>query len=119
MRKIIKEKTQAFREDFKNSEHMLFFRQALKNPKSLGALFPSSSNLAEFIARHVLKPNHGQYVLEIGAGTGRLTQALCDATIDPRRLILIEMDSDLCKYLRTKFPSLTIIHGCASNLENI
>jgi phosphatidylethanolamine/phosphatidyl-N-methylethanolamine N-methyltransferase len=119
MRNIIKEKTLAFRDDFKKSEHLLFFRQALKNPKTLGSFFPSSPNLAAFIARHVLHPHHGQYIIEIGAGTGRLTQALCEASLDKRRLILIEMDPDLCRYLKVKFPQLTVIHGCASRLEKI
>lgn len=97
-------------------EKILFIRKLLKNPKSIGAIAPSSKNLALFIARHIKAEDT---VVELGAGTGGLTRALLEAGVDPSHLILVEMDHDMCALLRRKFPQLTVIEGDASHLPQL
>ena len=53
-------------------EGELFFRQWLRSPKSMGSVIPSSKFLARAVANEVAwQP--GQYVVELGGGTGAIT----------------------------------------------
>lgn len=97
-------------------EKILFIRKLFKNPKSVGAITPSSKSLATFMAQCIKAE---ETIVELGAGTGGLTQALLDAGIKSSHLILIEMDHDMCALLRRKFPELTIIEGNASKLPEL
>src|SRR5918996_452292 len=68
--------TQANLTQVKETE--LFFRQWLRSPKSMGSIIPSSRALARAIAAQVAwQP--GQVVVELGAGTGAISQALTDS----------------------------------------
>lgn len=102
----------------KHSERFLFLKKVIKNPKNMGAIIPSSQNLGEYIAKYIPDdPKH--LVVEIGAGTGSLTQSLTKAGICKNRLIVIELDEELSKLLTVKFQDLTIINGNASELSKI
>lgn len=102
----------------KRSENILFLKRVLKNPKALGAIAPSSPALSNFICRHV-EVDEDTYVVEIGAGTGRFTRALLHYGVSPAQLFVVEMDSELCKFLTTHFPHVTVIEGDASRLMDI
>jgi phosphatidylethanolamine/phosphatidyl-N-methylethanolamine N-methyltransferase len=58
-------------------------------------------------------------VLEVGAGTGSLTNAILDRGIDPRRLFLIERDPCLAAYLRDRFPRVRVRCADAVHAGNI
>src|SRR3974390_3280313 len=99
-------------------EELLFFRRWIANPLKVGALLPSSRALARLVARNVeLGPDDA--VIEIGAGTGSITKALVSAGIPRERLFVIEIDADMCTYLRKQFPQVQIIHGDAGRLLDI
>lgn len=99
-------------------EELLFFRRWIANPLKVGALLPSAPALARLVARNVeIGPDDA--VIEVGAGTGSLTKALVDAGIPRERLFVIEIDTDLCAYLRKKFPHVQVIHGDAGKLMDI
>lgn len=102
----------------KNNENILFLKRLMKNPRSLGALVPSSRKLGDFICRHVEWDSH-EYILEIGAGTGRFTQCLLESGIPPEKLIVVELDGELCQYLKKRFPHLLILQGSAGDLESL
>jgi phosphatidylethanolamine/phosphatidyl-N-methylethanolamine N-methyltransferase len=102
----------------KRDEKILFFKRLLKNPVSMGAVVPSSLALANFICRHV-KWAPGEFVVELGAGTGRFTQALINHGLPEAQLIAVELDPELAQYLRQKFPKLTVIEGDATQVENL
>ncbi len=102
----------------KRDESLLFLKQLIKNPKSLGAVVPSSPVLADFICSHVpIFDNH--LVVEIGAGTGRFTQALLRAGVKPENLAILEIDPDMCTFLRHNFPQVNVIEGNASQLHTL
>ncbi|MDF1584903.1 class I SAM-dependent methyltransferase [Marinimicrococcus flavescens] len=102
----------------KLKEGELFFRQWLRSPKSMGSVIPSSQALAKAIAGAVAwQP--GQYVVELGGGTGAITQGLLDRGIPRDRMIVIELEEHLHSYLQERLPGSHVIKGDATKLDNI
>ena len=61
---------------FLSSAPVLFSRALLTNPRTVGAVCPSSSRLARAIANQVTLPGKDELILELGGGTGMVTRAL-------------------------------------------
>lgn len=103
------------------AERWFFLRRWVANPRQLGALFPSSRALAKAMASCALEnlTSSEEKILELGAGTGRFTQALINAGIPEHRLICVEIDPNLGVYLKKKFPKAKIISGSACALEHV
>lgn len=99
-------------------EILLFLRRWLANPMRIGAMLPSSPSLTRLIARHAVTGDDSA-VLELGPGTGAVTQALVDAGITEDRLILVEIDHELHDWLTHRFPKAMVIHGDAAKLQEI
>lgn len=93
-------------------EALLFLRTWLKAPLKTAAYGPSSPALAREVAR-MAQPGQAGSVVELGAGTGALTQALVEAGVAPSRLILFESDAAFADMLRHRFPGARIIDGDA------
>lgn len=99
-------------------ETELFFRQWLRSPKSMGAVIPSSRVLARAVTEAVhWRP--GQHVIELGAGTGAISQGLIDSGLPPEALMMIELDRPLFEYLRERFPAVRVVNGDATRLSDI
>ena len=99
-------------------ENEVFFRQWLRSPKSMGSLVPSSRSLARAIAAEVAwRP--GQTIVELGGGTGAITNGLLEAGIPPEALVVIELDPPLYRYLRDRFPRVRVVQGDATRLGEI
>lgn len=97
------------------SDEARFLRAWVENPGTTGAVSPSGPHLARMMARYVDPAVPGP-VIELGPGTGPVTQALVDRGIAPERLILVEYDPAFCSLLRDRFPAATVIQGDAYNL---
>ena len=102
-----------------NNENVIFFKSLLRAPLKTGAFFPSSKNLASSISSFVNLPESDEYVIELGAGTGRLTSALLERGIPCSQLIILEMQPSLAKFLRKAFPLVTVIEGSATDLLSL
>ena len=99
-------------------EGELFFRQWLRSPKSMGSVIPSSRALARAVAAEVAwRP--GQSVVELGGGTGAISQGLIDRGIPRDRLIVIELDGPLYGYLKERLTGCLVIQGDATRLDEI
>src|SRR3712207_9336639 len=55
-------------------------------------------------------------VIELGPGTGPVTDALVRRGVAQDRLVLVEYNPDFCKLLKRKFPKATIVQGDAYEL---
>ncbi len=92
-----------------------FLKAWIEKPLLTGAVSPSGRSLAKMMARYV-DPVIPGLIIELGPGTGPVTQALLQRGIAPERLILIEYDPDFCKLLARRFPRVRVIQGDAYDL---
>ena len=99
-------------------DEMQFIRSWIEKPLSTGAVMPSSKALARTMARYV-DPKASGPVIELGPGTGPVTEALVQRGIDPRRLILVEFNPDFCRLLRKRYPAATVVQGDAYRLRRL
>jgi len=99
-------------------DEVQFIRSWIEKPLSTGAVMPSSRVLARAMARCV-DPKADGPVIELGPGTGPVTQALVTQAIDPARLILVEFNPDFCRLLRSRYPQATVVQGDAYRLRRL
>jgi phosphatidylethanolamine/phosphatidyl-N-methylethanolamine N-methyltransferase len=99
-------------------DEMQFIRTWMEKPISTGAVMPSSRALARAMARYV-DPNSTGPVIELGPGTGPVTEALVRHGVDPARLVLVEFNPDFCRLLRTRYPAATVVQGDAYRLRRL
>jgi phosphatidylethanolamine/phosphatidyl-N-methylethanolamine N-methyltransferase len=99
-------------------DEMQFIRTWMEKPISTGAVMPSSRALARAMARYV-DPNSSGPVIELGPGTGPVTEALVRHGVDPARLVLVEFNPDFCRLLRTRYPAATVVQGDAYRLRRV
>ena len=59
----------------------------------------------------------GARVVELGAGTGTLTQAILERGVRATDLHLVEQNDAFARILRTRFPGATIVHEDAETLN--
>jgi len=102
----------------KRSQPHLFLRNLIKHPRTTGAIWPSSTYLVDEIVKQV-NYHPEQYVVELGAGTGVVTDALLKKRIPLDKLIVIEYNPAFVKLLQTKFKGLHIIQGNAIELLSL
>jgi phosphatidylethanolamine/phosphatidyl-N-methylethanolamine N-methyltransferase len=101
------------------SSHLLTWLKIwIRNPMRLGAIAPSSRELALAMARLVPGDRKGP-VVELGGGTGVITRGLLETGIAPEDLIVIERDPTLHALLRKQFPSVHILLGDATELSRL
>jgi phosphatidylethanolamine/phosphatidyl-N-methylethanolamine N-methyltransferase len=84
----------------------------------MGAVTPSGRVLARTMAGYV-DPSVPGPVIELGPGTGPVTEALVEQGVDPSRLVLIEYNPDFCRLLRARYPDATVIRGDAYALHRV
>ena len=99
------------------AESKLFLKLWLRSPLTMGALMPSSRGLAEAIARQV--PKGKGPVIELGGGTGAVTEALLDAGVRREDLYVIELDEELHQVLTERFPGVRVVKGDATQLRKL
>jgi phosphatidylethanolamine/phosphatidyl-N-methylethanolamine N-methyltransferase len=92
-----------------------FLGQWAKNPRMIGAVAPSGPYLARKMASHVDLAREGP-IVELGPGTGPVTQALLARGVPRERLLLVEYDSHFCELLAERYPGVKIVQGDAYHL---
>lgn len=90
----------------------------LRSPFEIGAVTASSGPLARAMARQV-NPKRPGLVVELGGGTGAITEALIERGIAPGRLVIVERHPRLHALLRQRFPAATVLQGDAAHLRQL
>src|SRR6516162_1544400 len=115
----IKNRKRKFEESFESlDDDMRFFRTWFEKPLRVGAVTPSSKALARTMAAFI-NPSAPGPIIELGPGTGPITEALTTQGIDPGRLVLVEFDATFCRLLRARYPSATVVQGDAYGLKRL
>ncbi len=99
-------------------DEVRFIRSWIERPLSTGAVAPSGKILARTMARYV-DPNSSGPVVELGPGTGPVTEALVNAGVDPSRLVLVEFNPTFCRLLRARYPQATLVQGDAYSMRRL
>jgi phosphatidylethanolamine/phosphatidyl-N-methylethanolamine N-methyltransferase len=92
-----------------------FIKSWFDNPLLTGAVSPSGPALAQMMARAIDLAATGP-IIELGPGTGAITQALLDRGIEAARLVLVEFDEKFCRLLEQRFPGVRVVRGDAYDL---
>jgi phosphatidylethanolamine/phosphatidyl-N-methylethanolamine N-methyltransferase len=99
-------------------DEVRFLRSWIEKPLATGAVMPSGRVLARTMARYVDPAAKGP-VVELGPGTGPVTEALVERGVDPSRLVLVEFNPVFCRLLRTRYPAATVVQGDAYRLRKL
>ena len=100
------------------SDTTLFLQEWLGNPRRTGSVVPSSRHLAAAMARW-LPADPESFVLELGPGTGMVTEALLRRGLREDRLVAIENNPKMAQLLRERFPRAHVITGDAWHLDEL
>ena len=98
------------------NENIQFLQAFLKNPFKVGAVAPSSSDLAWQMLEGIL-PDKDNIVIELGVGTGAITKHITEILPDDRSYLGIELDKSMVSSLKVRYPELSIVQGNACELS--
>ena len=99
-------------------ENLQFLQAFLKNPMKVGAVAPSSPELAAEMLIGI-KPDENNIVLELGVGTGAITKYLQQIIPNRDSYLGIELDSEMVKNLGKNYADLNIVCGNAAESYRI
>lgn len=99
-------------------DELRFVKTFATSPLKMGTFTPSGRALAEAMVDHATVDQSG-WTLEIGPGTGAVTEVLIDRGVPPERLVCVEYDPDFCRLLQKRFPRLQVIQGDALKLDEV
>lgn len=98
--------------------HRHFIAAWLRSPLKMGAALPSSRSLARAMVAQIDFEKSGT-IIEVGAGTGVVTNALLEASIPADRMLIIEREKQLHALLHSMFCNLKVLCADAMELEEI
>jgi phosphatidylethanolamine/phosphatidyl-N-methylethanolamine N-methyltransferase len=106
------------RKGIRLDDEVRFIRSWIEKPLSIGAVTPSGRVLARAMASYVDPAAPGP-VIELGPGTGPITEALVAQGVNPARLVLVEYDPTFCRLLRERYPAANVVQGDAYSLKRL
>ena len=107
----------ALKKPLRLDDEVRFLRSWIEKPLHMGAVMPSGKILARTMAQYVDINSKGP-VVELGPGTGAITNALIEHGIDQKRLVLVEYNPGFCVLLRDRYPQAKVVQGDAYALRD-
>ena len=101
----------------RGSQFIAFLTEFFRDPVHLGAIAPSGHELARMMVR-AADIGPGEIVIELGAGTGPMTQQIL-ATRPEGPFVALEPNPSLAAVLRQRFPGLWVDQRPAQMLRDI
>lgn len=97
-----------------------FFSNAFRDWDQTASFLPSSRFLVDALVQGAAL-SHAKAVVELGPGTGTVTQALLDAMPADARLFAVEIDGPLLEATARRLPDprLVPIHGSAADITKL
>jgi phosphatidylethanolamine/phosphatidyl-N-methylethanolamine N-methyltransferase len=96
----------------------IFLTELARNPRQMGTVWPSSPALARSMASW-LPANSDLSILELGPGTGTVTEELLAAGLREDRLVAVEKSDALARTLKHRFPQARILSGDALEIAQL
>lgn len=91
-------------------DEVRFLSSWLQSPLKTGAVSPSSPALAKAMAAEIDLDVPGP-VVELGPGTGPVTEAILARGVAPERLIAVEFNPGFCRLVKKRFPGVQVVQG--------
>jgi phosphatidylethanolamine/phosphatidyl-N-methylethanolamine N-methyltransferase len=107
----------ALKKPLRLDDEVRFLRSWIEKPLHMGAVMPSGRLLARTMAQYVDTQSEGP-VIELGPGTGAITNALIARGVDQKRLVLVEYNPGFCALLRERYPQAKVVQGDAYRLRD-
>jgi phosphatidylethanolamine/phosphatidyl-N-methylethanolamine N-methyltransferase len=107
----------ALKKPLRLDDEVRFLRSWIEKPLHMGAVMPSGRVLARTMAQYVDLKSTGP-VVELGPGTGAITNALIERGVDQKRLVLVEYNPGFCALLRDRYPQAKVVQGDAYALRD-
>jgi phosphatidylethanolamine/phosphatidyl-N-methylethanolamine N-methyltransferase len=107
----------ALKKPLRLDDEVRFLRSWIEKPLHMGAVMPSGRVLARTMAQYV-DIDSDRPVIELGPGTGAITNALIAHGVDQKRLVLVEYNPGFCALLRDRYPQATVVQGDAYALRD-
>jgi phospholipid N-methyltransferase len=102
----------------KKSDTWMVFRKFLRHGSRVATFAPSSRFLVKAILNGI-DFQRAKCIVELGAGTGPITEELVKRAGPDTKLMIVELDSDFCGRLREKFPRTEIVEGNAAHIDEL
>jgi phosphatidylethanolamine/phosphatidyl-N-methylethanolamine N-methyltransferase len=100
-----------------NERQLTFFREWMKHPLQMASVLPSGRPLARMMVSAM--PDKASCVVELGAGTGVITEALLHHGVSPSQLLVVEMNATLHGILRHRFPQAQVLCADARHVSEL
>jgi phospholipid N-methyltransferase len=96
----------------------LFLKKFLQRGRTIASFAPSSSYMVRSMLRGIDFASC-EYVVELGGGTGPVTAELLRRAGNRCKVLIVELDPDLCQHLRQRFPEADIVEADAIELDKL
>jgi len=107
----------ALKKPLRLDDEVRFLRSWIEKPLHMGAVMPSGRVLARTMAQYV-NIDSPDPVVELGPGTGAITNALIEHGVDQKRLVLVEYNPGFCALLRDRYPLAKVVQADAYKLRD-
>lgn len=97
------------------SDYALFLRKFLEKGRTISSAVPSSRTMAMKMLEEIDFSRPG-VIMELGAGTGAVTEHIVERLRPHHRFVAVENDPDFVEILRRRFPTQTILQADATRL---
>jgi phosphatidylethanolamine/phosphatidyl-N-methylethanolamine N-methyltransferase len=101
--------------------NFLFLGKFLRHGITIASIWPSSKSLAKATVKEV-DFDKAKVIVELGAGTGPITDVIIQRLKPHTRFIAIERDADFARILHERFsglPNVEIVHADVRDLETV
>jgi phospholipid N-methyltransferase len=94
-------------------DHLMFLAALMRNPRAVGAIAPSSAQLAKRVAQHI---SPGCRVVELGPGTGVVTRELVTRVGTRGAILAVDTDHEFVERIRRAWPEVDCVCASAETL---
>jgi phospholipid N-methyltransferase len=103
-------------------KHRSDFWMVFKKFMTQGTAIATPAPSGRFLVKEMLKGidwDSAKVIVELGAGTGPITDILLKKVRPHTRLMIVEIEQDFCDRLRRRFPNAEIVQGDAAHLDKL